>query len=167
MPKGTRVALILGLVLAALPGCAVFERIGFAPQRPDPEAVKAPPGREEPSRVTVQHVLVSFQEAKKVPGCTRTKDEAQRLAERVLRDAKAGRNFDELVELYSDDRPGAGTIPIANWGVSARRAEELERRALAPGFGRAAFALEVGQVGLVPYDESESPYGWHIVKRVQ
>jgi len=110
-------------------------------------------------------VLISF-EGSGVPGVTRTKDEAQRLARRVLDDARRGLDFDELVRLYSDDSGGKGSYAMANWGVPTGQ-DEVDRRKMVRGFGGLAFTLQVGQIGLVEYDANASPFGWHIMKRLR
>ncbi|MEZ6014972.1 MAG: peptidylprolyl isomerase [Planctomycetota bacterium] len=42
-----------------------------------------------------------------------------------------------------------------------------QRTGLVPAFGDIGFALEVGAVGLAPYDAATSPFGWHVIKRLQ
>ena len=34
-------------------------------------------------------------------------------------------------------------------------------------FGNAGFPLAVGEVGIADFDQRNSPYGWHIVKRLK
>jgi peptidyl-prolyl cis-trans isomerase B (cyclophilin B) len=57
--------------------------------------------------------------------------------------------------------------------VGMRLQSELEkskgmpRGNLVPAFGDVGFKLEVGQVGLAPYDKNDSKYGWHIIRRVR
>lgn len=151
------------LVLASAPGCSFFEAVGFAPNRPDPEAVKLPAGREEPPRVVVRHVLISCDEGN-IPGVTRTRAEAERLAAKVQQLATTGHDFGELVRLYSDDRHGDGRYRLANWGVPAKPGE-ADRESMVRGFGRVAFSLDPGQIGVLPFDKNDSPYGWHIMRR--
>jgi hypothetical protein len=155
----------LAAALLVLGGCSFLRQIGFSENEPDAAAVTAAPTPDEPAHVVVQHVLLSF-EGSQVPGCTRTRDEAARLAQRVLDEAREGRDFTELVRLYSDDRAKAGTYPIANWGVSAGP-DEVDRRTMVRGFGNLAFRLAPGEVGLVEYDENASPFGWHVMKRLK
>src|SRR5207249_1414134 len=97
-PKRPVLAALLALVA---PGCAlvqeVGQEIGLAPAEPDPTAVAEPdPTPEEPAHVVVQQLLVSFEGASR-PGVTRSKEEAKRLADRVLAEARGGREFAELV----------------------------------------------------------------------
>jgi len=157
-------AVLAVLALAAV-SCSLARDAGFAPAEPDRTALTAPLPTDEPTHVVVQHVLLAF-DATGLPAVTRSKADAQRLAQRVLTDARAGREFADLVRLYSDDRGYDGILEIANWGVPPGPTER-ERRALARGFSATAFRLEPGEIGLVEYDETSSPYGWHIVKRVR
>jgi cyclophilin family peptidyl-prolyl cis-trans isomerase len=46
-------------------------------------------------------------------------------------------------------------------------ARSFGRDELVPAFGDVGFALEVGGVGLAPYDDKTSPFGWHVIKRVE
>ena len=41
------------------------------------------------------------------------------------------------------------------------------RETMVPSFGDVAFSLEEGGIGLAPYDEDKSKYGWHIIKRLR
>ena len=34
-------------------------------------------------------------------------------------------------------------------------------------FGDVGFKLDVGEVGMAPYDPAKSKYGWHIIKRLK
>lgn len=143
-----------------------MDSVGLAPNKPDPETVKLPAGtRTEPDRVTVRHVLIAFEKTG-ILSVTRSKDEAERLAQKVFEMAQSGTDFGELVRLYSDDRHGDGTYTIVNWGVVPAEGE-MERERMVQGFGTTAFSLEPGQTGIQPYAPVESPFGWHIIRRVK
>ena len=131
--------------------------LAAAPNTPEP--------KKEADHITIQHVLIGFKGS--VPGknITRTQDEAKKLAEDILARAKKGENFDELVKQYTDDA-APGIYGMANIGV-APAAGEYARNRMVPAFGDAGFPLEVGGIGIAPYDSTKSPYGWHIVKRVK
>lgn len=157
-------AVPLALAAALLGGCSLLESVGLGPNRPDPEAVRAAPDeRREPDHVTVRHVLISFDKAG-IQSVTRTRAEAERLAAKVEALARSGRDFADLVRTYSDDRHGDGLYRLANWGIDAA-ADEAERDKMVRGFGRVAFSLEPGEIGVLPHDANESPYGWHIIRR--
>jgi parvulin-like peptidyl-prolyl cis-trans isomerase-like protein len=156
--------LVLILTLATLIGGC--KQLGLAPHETDPNAVKVDPTeRAEPFRVTVQHVLIAY-EGSKIPGVTRSLEKAERVAFNVFEAAVAGQDFDELVGLYSDDG-GDGRMNIVNWGVSRTEPEDMERARLVRGFSRAAFTLDVGKIGFVPFDAGGSPYGWHVIRRLE
>jgi parvulin-like peptidyl-prolyl isomerase len=38
---------------------------------------------------------------------------------------------------------------------------------MVPAFGDVGFALPPGQIGMAEYDPVKSPYGWHIIKRLE
>jgi parvulin-like peptidyl-prolyl isomerase len=35
------------------------------------------------------------------------------------------------------------------------------------GFGDTSFSLAVGGMGMCAYDNARSPFGWHIIKRIE
>jgi peptidyl-prolyl cis-trans isomerase D len=158
-------SLLVAAAALSLAACSLMRDIGLAENESNPDALREGGSKDEPAHVVVQHVLVSFEGAK-VPGVTRTQDEAKALAQRVLAEAKSGRDFAELVRLYTDDRGSDGTYAMANWGVPTESGE-TERRRMVRGFGTVAFTLGVGEVGLCEYDPNASPFGWHVVKRVR
>jgi cyclophilin family peptidyl-prolyl cis-trans isomerase len=176
---------------------------------------------DEPAKVVVQQVLVSFAEAAR-PRSTRTLDEAEALAKQLLERARTGEDFTGLVRSSSDEtlQPLAeppGTYKLLNKGafdVPSERArlqlanersgrdhalekrfqhgeidgaalasekellrQEFEARVAAtcyqplasvmPAFGKAAFALEPGEVVLLPFDPARTPDGWHVIKRIE
>lgn len=154
---------LLATVVLTLAGCA---QLGLAPNVVDEDAVREEPGRREPTRVVVQHVLIAYADAK-IPGVTRTLPEAERLAADVLSRARAGQTFDELVRDYTDDRNNNGVYPIANFGAPLEVPNEVERVSLVRAFGDLAFSMDVGSIELVEYDEERSPFGYHVVQRLQ
>jgi parvulin-like peptidyl-prolyl isomerase len=118
--------------------------------------------RREPRRVTVQHILIAFQGSG--TKATRSIDEAQKLAERVLSRAKSGEDFGQLLKEFSDDSPDVYTL--CNKGVACGT-NEYQREAMVPAFGDVSFKLGVGGIELAPYDPKAGPYGWHILKRLK
>jgi hypothetical protein len=148
-------ALLLG-------GC---QQVGLAPNEVDENAVRETEGPREAVRVVVQHVLIAHEDAG-IPGVTRSIEQAGALAGVVLVKAKAGEDFDELVQLYGDDRDSGGVYAVTNFGASATP-DEVERVTLVRGFGDLAFKLEPGGIGLVKYDKVKSPHGFHVIKRLR
>jgi len=106
-------------------------------------------------KIEVQHVLISFQGAARSKE-TRSKEEAEQLDAEIFARARAGEDFDELMKQNSSD-PGPGKYPMTKAG----------RRQMVAGFGDVGFRLEVGEFGVAPYDQNDSPFGWHVIKRTK
>lgn len=128
---------------------------------PAPAAAAAAPAE----HIKLQHILIAF--SGKVPGknITRSQDEARALATEILERAKKGEDFDELVRTYTDDR-APGIYALSNSGV-APASGEFSRDRMVPAFGNVGFSLAPGEIGMAEYDPSTSPYGWHIIKRLE
>jgi parvulin-like peptidyl-prolyl isomerase len=124
------------------------------------------PGGAEPERVLVQHVLVSF--TGKLPGKSvrRNEEEARHLATEILRRAESGEDFDALVKEYTDDSH-PGIYGMANRGIVPHGGDEYRREDMVPGFGDVAFGLAPDGVGFLEFDAMKSPFGFHIIKRLQ
>ena len=143
-----------------------------APAQPaaSPEASKPTPTpaprTQEPARVVVQHILVSF--SGKLPGKTinRTQDEARQLAGELLERARKGEDFDALVKQYTDDQ-APGIYKLYNRGRTPVDRDERARTGMVPCFGDLSFRLAPGEIGVCEYDKMRSPFGWHIVKRIK
>jgi parvulin-like peptidyl-prolyl isomerase len=120
----------------------------------------------EPDRIQVQHILVGYKGS--VPGknITRSAAEAKTLAYDLLEQARNGADFDDLVRRYTDDSP-PGIYGMSNHGVRPAGRDEYARDGMVPAFGNAGFPLQVGEIGIADYDPRNSPYGWHIVKRLK
>jgi parvulin-like peptidyl-prolyl isomerase len=123
--------------------------------------------RVEPDRVTVQHILIAFKGSVPDPKVTRSQADAERLALKVLEKAKAGEDFDAMVKAYSNDAY-PGIYKMANRGVTPDASrQEFPRTKMVQAFGDVSFGLEVGAIGLAPYDPATSRFGWHIIKRLE
>lgn len=46
-------------------------------------------------------------------------------------------------------------------------ARSFGRDEMVPAFGDVGFTLRMGEVGLAPYDPQTSPFGWHVIKRIE
>lgn len=142
-----------------------------APETKKPEAPPAPETKKpdekkvEPRFVTVQHILIGYRGSVRGKNITRTKEEAATLAADILKRAKAGEDFDKLVREYTDDSP-PGIYKMSNRGVPAPPGG-YSRDGMVAAFGDVGFPLEVGGIGMAVYDPRKSPYGWHIIKRVE
>jgi foldase protein PrsA len=144
------------LVAAAVAGCD-----SGVPVPPRNAGIRA-----EPPKVKVTHVLIAFKAAKDAPEkVQRTQAEAEALAKDVLARAQGGEDIQKLVDEYSTD-PGGGSYVIVNHGTAAFGGQK-RRVQFVPGFTKVAFSLDVGQVGLAPYDPTDAPNGYHVIKRVE
>ena len=141
------------------------EAIGMslADTSPGPES-SAPGQRSEPERITVQHILISFAGAG--TSATRTQEEAATLATETLQRARRGEDFGELVQTLTDDS-FPGIYRLCNTGFPPRSADEYPRGGMVPAFGDIGFALEVGGIAMAHFDPRTSPFGWHIIKRLE
>lgn len=129
------------------------------------EAAPTPVPAPAADHIKLQHILVSF--AGKVPGknITRSQDQARALAHQILDRAKKGEDFDSLVRTYTDDR-APGIYGLANSGVTLGEGE-FSRDRMVPAFGAVGFSLAPGEIGIAEYDPVKSPYGWHVIKRLE
>jgi len=175
-PRTSPPRLVAAIALLLIPafGCAKTEHSAAtvssdstAPTAKE-EPVTAAPGSSAmptPAHITVQHILIGFSGS--VPGknITRTRDQAKTLAYEILERAKKGEDFDGLVAQYTDDSP-PGIYKMSGNGVPPMPGE-YARDSMVPAFGNVGFKLQVGEIGIADYDQSTSPYGYHVIKRVQ
>ena len=118
----------------------------------------------EPERITLQHILISF--AGTQTEATRSKAEAEKLAGEVLARVQKGEDFSAVMKQLSDD-PGPGVYGLYNRGAKQQARDEYARDGMVPAFGNVGFSLEVGGVGLAGYHPGDSPFGWHVIKRLK
>ena len=107
--------------------------------------------RKQDASVRASHILIAFKGATRAPSSvTRTKEEARREANRLLRLARRGNNnFDELAKEYSDG-------PTKNRGGDLGFFQEGQ---MATEFFNFVDKNRVGRIGLV-----ETEFGFHIIK---
>jgi hypothetical protein len=104
--------------------------------------------------VEVQHLLVSFAEAPRMRGVTRTTAEAEQLAADLMVRIHAGEDFDALIKEYTNDsHPGIYPMTTSS------------RSGMVAAFGDVAWRLEVDEFGVAPFHADDSPFGWHIIQR--
>lgn len=115
-------------------------------------------------RVRVQHILIAFRDS--IPKeVNRSKSQAKELAFELKEKVKENPgSLTSLVEKYSDASI-PGIYEIANFGVTPS-GNETKRGDWHDGFGAAAFALKEGQVYVLEYDETRSPFGYHVMMRL-
>ena len=93
-------------------------------------------------------------------------------AKEVFEEAKTSEDFDAMVEKYTDDSH-PGIYKMANFTFAGNREFSSrdnwihERGGMVPAFGNVGFQLKVGEVGMSAQDVKDSPYGWHIIKRLE
>jgi hypothetical protein len=122
---------------------------------------------EQPEHVVLQHILVAFEGS--IPGkaIRRSRQDAEALAKTLYEQAKKGEDFDKIVREHTDDSH-PGIYRLANFGVEANPNQGVFSRAqMVRGFGDVGFQLDVGEIGMAAYDLETSPYGWHIIKRIE
>lgn len=137
-----------------------------APPPPAPPPPAPPVPEPEPSRIKVQHVLIAFKGAARAPAkVTRTREEAEVLAGEVLQRARKGEDIAKLADEFSTDA-GGGRYTLVNSGVTPG-AGDIKRADFIKPFTDVAFKLKVGEAGLVEYDATAAPFGWHIIKRLE
>ena len=172
-----RIALIPALTVAGILAAVAAPQSQTAPAAPSKSATqpaqapqpaqggKSMPAAAEPEHIKIQHILIGYSGS--VPGkaIQRTQEEAKTLAYDLLKRAKAGEDFAALVKANTDDA-FPGIYGMSNRGVAPRQGEYL-RTKMVPAFGDAGFPLKVGEVGMADFDPEKSPYGWHIVKRLE
>lgn len=115
---------------------------------------------EQPEMVHVSHILIGTQDPATRSDLPDDKKTAKRkLAEDILKRARAGEDWGKLVKEYSED-PGSkdkgGEYTFA-------RASADPARAMVPEFETAAFALNTNQIS----DIVTTSYGYHIIKLLE
>jgi len=119
----------------------------------------------EPQLVGVQHILIAFKGSGSGKKIDRTKKQAQALAEELLQRAQQGEDFDALVKEYTNDSyPGRYRMSNRD---APRMSNVVPRNGMVMYFGDVAFGLEVGEIGMARHHHAHSPYGWHIIKRLE
>lgn len=103
-------------------------------------------------KVTVKHILIEFEKDENGQASQEAKDDAKRKADEVFKMIQNGENFEELIEMYSQD-PGQDPsgYTFADDGSMVQE------------FADASFGLSVGEVS----EPVESIYGYHIIKRYE
>jgi peptidyl-prolyl cis-trans isomerase D len=106
----------------------------------------------EPEQAKVSHILIKTP----LPGPDGKVDdkgvaEAQKRAEDILKQLKAGADFEELAKKYSEDPGSAKEGGSLGWIGKGRTVAEFEK---------AAFSQPIGKVG----DLVKSSYGFHIIR---
>ncbi len=117
-----------------------------------------------PTRLKVAHVLIAFRGAARSTA-TRSREEAESLAKDLFQRAKDGADIRALMKEHSDD-PGPGVYGMFT-DPPARQPGDYPASGMVPAFGEIGFSLAVGETGLAVYDPAKSPFGWHVIQRVE
>jgi parvulin-like peptidyl-prolyl isomerase len=150
-PAGLRpAAALLALVLFA---CS--EAPDETPLGREAAALLARPEQVVP-KVKLQHILLAFVGAMRGSESGHTEEEARTLTSVVLARARAGEDFTALMKQYTGDE-GPGTYVLT----------QDDREGYAKYFGDVGFRLQVGEIGVAPYHRVKSPFGWHVIKRLE
>jgi hypothetical protein len=140
----------------ALPGCVRCETAASRGKSDAGAALATSSGSDAgEKRASFLHLLVAYKGAARAPASiTRTKQEARARARELLLRARGGENFEQLIMEQSDDQVKhqyhgyTGPIP-------------QEGRFL--DFTTTGFSLKPGQIaGRL----AETPYGYHVIKRI-
>lgn len=122
--------------------------------------------KKEPDHITVQHVLISFKGSIDKDTVTRTKEDAEKLANEIFERAKKGEDFDALVKEYTDDNY-PGVYKMSNFDAETDMDQgENPRAKMVKEFGDVSFALSANGIGMAEFSPERSKYGWHIIKRL-
>ena len=106
---------------------------------------------QQEEQVQASHILIAYEGSSEDPEITRTQEEAQAEAERVLEEVKADPDsFAEFAQQYSDGPTGPNGGDLGFFG----------RGAMVPPFEEAAFNMEVGEISQVV----ETDFGYHIIQ---
>jgi hypothetical protein len=116
---------------------------------------KRPRNPNEPSKISVRHVLVQYTGSKNArPPISRTREEACLRALQARDELRGGADFVEVVKKYSDE-PGAASRSGSLGSV--------ERKDVAAPFADAAFELHSKEFS----DVVESDFGFHVIMRME
>ncbi|MDB4961053.1 MAG: peptidylprolyl isomerase [Myxococcales bacterium] len=106
----------------------------------------------ETGTVRVQHVLIGWKGAPAARTATRTKEEADKLAQEVLGKVREKADMAALMKAHSEDPGSKDNARVYDVSPDAPMVEPFKKLAL---------RLQIGEAGLV-----KSPFGWHVIKRV-
>jgi peptidyl-prolyl cis-trans isomerase SurA len=107
-----------------------------------------------PTEIGARHILIGYQGAQRAaPTVTRSRQEAQALAQDIRQKVLAGADWDALWREYSNEPGGRQGGDLGIFG----------RGQMVPAFEFAAFALSIGETSEVV----ETPFGFHVIQRTR
>lgn len=162
-----RYAVLLGAILCCLTTACQTNTASSA--KTDAAGPVKPLSKSQAGVVKVQHILIGFQGSVPRKDIKRTMAESEALAKELLAKAKEGADFGAMVSAHTDDS-APGIYVMSDNGVDALLypdGEVFKRSEMAKSFGDVAFQLNVGEIGMADYNVLNSPFGWHIIKRLE
>ncbi|MCA8938535.1 MAG: peptidylprolyl isomerase [Planctomycetes bacterium] len=120
--------------------------------------------------VEVEHILIAFDSARRSKQ-TRSQDEALALTRRIYVELLGGADFGDLKVTHTNDtgqktRSGTYTMFDVNKG-GAQAGNDFDRSQMVKAFGDTSWRLKVGEWGIADFNETTSPFGYHIIRRVK
>ncbi len=128
------------------------------------EEVKKSPEKDV-TKIKVVHILIGLKDAG-LPGVSRSLDEAEKRAANTYQRILAGEDFHELVKELSDDS-GEGIYTMISEGMPDHGKLIFLRKEMVSAFGDVGWKLEPEEIGISAYDPATSPFGFHIIKRLE
>ncbi len=111
--------------------------------------------KSKPAKVGARHVLIQWMNSERAAASVvRTREQARKVAEEVLRRARAGEDFSRLAVEYSDEPNAAargGSLGLFGRGQMVKQFDEV------------VFSLKVGQIS----DIVETGFGFHVIQRTE
>jgi len=133
-------------------------------------------GEGEPRRVFLDRILISYRGNPFDLQSRRSLEEARILAHRLYERARAGEDFVDLRNGYSDDRHAGsetanGPYIFMNYGIplapTMPHIPRMERKGMGRRLGDRAFRMQDGEYALVEYHETDYPAGFEVVRCLQ
>lgn len=124
-----------------------------------------------PGVIKVDHILIGVEGAPRMPADrVDSLEKAKAKAYDILAKLKAGGDWDALKKEHSDDgppqRPAGGPYFLADTHVTDKYRGVTPRKNMVKGFSDASFKLAEGAFGMADYHAKDSPFGFHILKRL-
>ncbi|MEE8105054.1 MAG: FG-GAP-like repeat-containing protein [Planctomycetota bacterium] len=129
-----------------------------------PVRAKAPGER----RIVVRQILVRFKGLPRA-ATTRTREEARKLASRIVEKLRAGGDFEALQREHDETKSAGGDslLRIQTMPVTAADTGWIRSTRLPRAVSRTALSLDVGEVALCEFHKAEAPDGYHVLIRTK
>jgi len=118
-------------------------------------------------RVVIRQIHIPWAGAQGNPKTSLSREEAAKIAAECIAAAKAGTPFASLTDRHHYTESTFEPTMTLVAPPTRPAAGELSAKAVPRALRELAFGLDVGEVGLCEFHETESPYGFHIVQRVR